>query len=98
MNEFSELDFINKMYEEDIDEDRHFDETLIDKRRGQVKFKKGDYVYYVNFKGDTYPTRIVAVGKSGRRTNSVFIELKTFKSNISYKRWVSIARVRLQEA
>jgi hypothetical protein len=60
-------------------------------------FKKGDYVYYVNFNGDTYPTQIYAVGRSGRRTNSVLVELKTFKSEIKYKRWVGVARVRLQE-
>ncbi len=97
MNEFSELDFINKMYEEDIDFDRHFDETLIEKKRYPVKYKKGDYVYYVNFHNDTYPTQIYAVGKNGRRKNSVLVELQTFNSDIKYKRWVNIAKVRLQE-
>ena len=33
MNEFSELDYINRMYEDDIDCDRHFDETLVEKKR-----------------------------------------------------------------
>ncbi len=98
MSEFSEFDLINRMYEEDIDFDRHFDETLIEKKRLPMKFKKGDYVYYVNFDGDTYPTRIIAVGRGLGRTNSVLIEIKTFKSNISRNRWVSKARVRLQEA
>ena len=97
-NEFSELDLINKMYEENIDEDRHFDESLINKRRSKMKvFKKGDYVYYVNSPGDTYPTQIYAIGRSGRRTNSVLIELQTFRSNMKYKRWVNVARVRLQD-
>ena len=61
-----------------------------------MNYKKGDYVYYVNYNGDTYPTRIYAVGRSGRRTNSVLVKLKTFKSDIEYKRWVSVSRVRLQ--
>ena len=61
-------------------------------------YKKGDYVYYVNFSGDTYPTRILAVGKTGRRKNSVLITLKTFKSDREHKRWVNVARIRLQDS
>ena len=50
MNEFSELEMINRMYEENIDDDRHFDETLINKMRRNMKtsdFKKGDKVKYI---------------------------------------------------
>ena len=36
MNEFSELDMINRMYEENIDNDRHFDEILINKGRHKM--------------------------------------------------------------
>lgn len=38
MSEFSELDFINRLYaeQEDIDNDRHFDEVLVNKRRHKM--------------------------------------------------------------
>ena len=62
----------------------------------RTKFKKGNYVYYVNLSGDTYPTKIIAVGSSGQRKNSVLITLKTFKSNVEYRRWVNICRIELQ--
>ena len=38
MNEPLELDLINDVYEEDIDDDRHFDETLIEKRSHKMKY------------------------------------------------------------
>ena len=41
MSEFSELDLINRMYEEDIDFDRHFDETLINKKNWFVSVSGG---------------------------------------------------------
>lgn len=63
-----------------------------------MEYKKGDYIYYVNFAGDTYPTRIEAVGKTGRRINSVLIKLRTFKSDIEYRRWVSTSRIELQNS
>ena len=99
MDLFQELDSINSRAEEQefINEDRHFDETLVNKRRCKVEFKKGDYVYYVKLSGDTYPTQIIKVGRSGRLINRVLIELQTFKSDRFYKRWVNKSRVRLQD-
>ena len=50
MNEIMELSLINRLDQEGIDDDRFFDEVLINKRRFNVKisdFKKGDKVKYI---------------------------------------------------
>ncbi|KKL52210.1 hypothetical protein LCGC14_2287820, partial [marine sediment metagenome] len=59
MNEFSELDLINRMYEENVDEDRYFDETLVNRRRH--KMKKGE-VYKV-FEDPYTKTKLEGVAK-----------------------------------
>ncbi len=97
MNESLELDLINARYQENVDDDRHFDETLIEKRRCPVKFKKGDFVYYVNFHGDTYPTRIYAVGQVGMRARKFLVGTMNYADGVQRKRWVSGSRIELQD-
>ncbi len=98
MSEFSELDLINGMYEEDINDDRHFDETLIEKKRYSMKLKKGDYVYYFNRAGDTYPTQIYAVGQVGVRAGKFLVGTMNFTDGIERKRWVGGSRIELQNS
>ncbi len=68
------------------------------------EFKKGDYVYYVNRDGDTYPTKIYKVGRSGRFAHSVLVDvpgwkgvdIKAVRYGYEYRRWVHRRHVRLQ--
>jgi len=61
-----------------------------------MTYKKGDYVYYTNWVGNTYLTQIYKVGRSGGYRSYVLIGVINRKDGNGYKRWVPKKYVRLQ--